>query len=61
MDLTGAEWRKSRYSGSCVEVACNGIVAIRDSKNPDGPNLIFTPDEWHAFVSGARDGEFDLS
>ncbi len=66
MDLTGAEWRKSRYSGSnggnCVEVARNlpGIVAVRDSKDPDGPRLVFTLDEWEAFISGARDGEFDV-
>jgi hypothetical protein len=63
MDLTSAEWRKSSYStngGNCVEVALNlpGIVAVRDSKNPDGPALIFTPDEWRAFLSGARAGEF---
>lgn len=51
MDLTGAKWRKSRYSGSnggnCVEVAGNlpGIVAVRDSKDPDGPVLIFTSEE----------------
>ncbi len=34
------------------------IVAIRDSKDPDGPALVFTADEWRAFVSGARAGEF---
>lgn len=67
MDLTGAEWRKSRYSGSnggnCVEVACNlpGIVAVRDSKHPNGPVLVATPQEWEAFVRGVTDGEFDLS
>jgi hypothetical protein len=60
------EWRKSSYSGNsgnCVEVAGNlpGIVAVRDSKNPDGPKLIFTPDEWRAFAAGIRNGEFDLS
>jgi hypothetical protein len=63
MDLTGAVWRKSSYSsngGNCVEVARNlpGIVAVRDSKNPDGPALVLTTDEWRAFVSGARAGEF---
>jgi hypothetical protein len=63
---TRAVWRKSSYSGGnggqCVEVATTnlpGLVAVRDSKNPDGPRLIFTPDEWHAFVSGVRDGEFE--
>jgi hypothetical protein len=66
-DLDRAEWRKSSYSGdnggACVEVARNlpGIVAVRDSKNPDGPVLAFTPGEWLAFVAGTRDGEFDLA
>lgn len=36
------------------------MIAVRDSKNPNGPALLFTPDEWHAFVAGARNGEFDL-
>jgi hypothetical protein len=36
------------------------MVAVRDSKDPDGPALIFTPDEWHAFAAGMKDGEFDL-
>lgn len=56
-------WRKSTFSGNggdCVEVASNlpGIVAVRDSKDPDGPVLTFTADEWRAFISGARAGEF---
>jgi hypothetical protein len=48
-DLTGAKWRKSSLSsgngGQCVEVASNlpGLVAVRDSKDPDGPKLFFTP------------------
>jgi hypothetical protein len=55
-------WRKSTFSGNggdCVEVARNlpGIVAVRDSKDPDGPVLTFTADEWRAFISGARAGE----
>jgi len=63
VDLTSADWRKSSYSsntGNCVEVARNlpGVVAVRDSKDPDGPALVFTADEWRAFVSGARAGEF---
>jgi Domain of unknown function (DUF397) len=62
VDLTGAEWRKSSYSGNtgdCVEVARNlpGIVAVRDSKDRDGQALVFTAGEWRAFVSGARDRE----
>lgn len=57
-------WRKSSYSGSgdnCVEVAAlpGGGQAVRDSKNPDGPVLTFTPDEWNAFIEGVKDGEFD--
>jgi len=61
-DLSGAHWRKSTRSGSsgCVEVADNlpGIIAVRDSKDPDGPALVFTPAEWHAFVEAVRDKEF---
>jgi hypothetical protein len=66
LDLTGAAWRKSTRSGNgndsnCVEVANLGdAVAVRDSKHPTGPALIFTPDEWRAFLAGAGDGEFDL-
>jgi hypothetical protein len=65
MDLSRAQWRKSTRSGSsgnCVEVADNlpGVIAVRDSKNPTGPALIFTLDEWKAFVGGVKDGEFDL-
>jgi hypothetical protein len=66
MDLSAAVWRKSSRSsgngGQCVEVADNlpGVVAVRDSKNPDGPKLLFTPAEWRAFVGGVKAGEFDL-
>jgi hypothetical protein len=43
-----------------VEIAFVGqATAVRDSKNPNGPALIFTPAEWDAFVGGAKDGEFD--
>nr|WP_228537886.1 DUF397 domain-containing protein [Nocardia sp. XZ_19_231] len=44
-----------------VEVAmlAEGHVALRDSKNPEGPVLIFTPSEWTAFTAGVHDGEFD--
>jgi Domain of unknown function (DUF397) len=57
-------WVKSSLSysnGNCVEVASlpDGEIGVRDSKNPDGPVLRFTPDEWRAFVGGARNGEFD--
>ncbi|MGC4874765.1 DUF397 domain-containing protein [Micromonospora sp. DT43] len=56
MELTGARWRKSTRSngsgGACVEVADNipGLVAVRDSKDPTGPVLVFAPDAWRAFV-----------
>ncbi|MDG4837164.1 DUF397 domain-containing protein [Micromonospora sp. WMMD967] len=56
VDLTGASWRKSTRSagngGECVEVASNlpGIVAVRDSKDPHGPALTFTPAAWATFV-----------
>jgi hypothetical protein len=64
VDLSRAAWRKSARSnngGNCVEVAANlpGAVAMRDSKDPDGPALVFTPAEWDAFVAGVKDGEFD--
>ena len=65
VDLSVAAWKKSSHSGAnggnCVEVASNlpGVIAVRDSKNPDGPKLLFTPAEWQAFISGVRDGEFD--
>ncbi len=65
VDLTQAQWFKSTRSGpnsdNCVEVAfVEEAIVVRDSKNPDGPALIFTPAEWDAFVGGAKDGEFDL-
>lgn len=64
VDLSRAAWRKSSRSngsGACVEVAAvDGVIAVRDSKNPTGPALVFTAAEWKAFVAGARDGEFDL-
>jgi Domain of unknown function (DUF397) len=51
----------SDNGGQCVEVAMNlpGVIAVRDSKDPDGSKLFFTPTEWKAFVSGVKDGEFD--
>jgi hypothetical protein len=63
--LPHAIWRKSRYSnpsGNCVELAelAAGGVAVRNSRDPDGPALIFTRAEWDAFLQGARDGEFGL-
>jgi hypothetical protein len=48
-------------SGNCVEVASlpDGGVGLRNSRHPEGPMLEFTPDEWHAFIGGAHNGEFD--
>jgi hypothetical protein len=65
VNLTGAVWRKSSASGpncdNCVEVAfVDNAIAVRDSKHPEGPILLFTQAEWDAFVGGAKDGEFDL-
>jgi hypothetical protein len=57
------EWRKSRLSGlsGCVEVAfVEDGVAVRDSKDPDGPVLRFTVHEWKTFVAAVRSGQFDL-
>ncbi|GLW05348.1 DUF397 domain-containing protein [Microtetraspora sp. NBRC 13810] len=65
MDLSAAVWRKSSRSsasgGQCVEVASNlaGVVAVRDSKNPDGATLLFDPGDWRAFIAGAKNGDFD--
>ncbi|GAB4583427.1 DUF397 domain-containing protein [Nocardia sp. IFM 10818] len=63
VDLHRAKWFKSSHSsqgGECVEVAFleSGKVGIRDSKNPTGPALVFTPGEWSAFTAGVSDGEF---
>ncbi|WP_040781747.1 DUF397 domain-containing protein [Nocardia pneumoniae] len=62
-ELSGAKWFKSVRSGeadACVEVAWleAGHVAVRDSKNPTGPALIFTPTEWDAFTAGVMNSEF---
>ncbi|WP_424536628.1 DUF397 domain-containing protein [Sphaerisporangium viridialbum] len=66
MDLSRAEWRKSTHSSGdgndCVEVATNlsDVIAVRDSKNPDGPKLVFTQPEWRAFIAGVKGRDFDL-
>ncbi|HEX3787734.1 MAG TPA: DUF397 domain-containing protein [Pseudonocardiaceae bacterium] len=62
--LTGALWRKSMRSGAlgnCVELAplVGGDVAMRNSRFPTGPALIYTRDEISAFMAGVKDGEFD--
>jgi len=57
-------WRRSSRCGeqsACVLVAdINGQVGVRDSKDPDGPVLLFAPAEWLSFLAAAKAGEFDL-
>ena len=57
-------WLKSRHSnpsGNCVEVAClpGGEIAVRNSRHPAGPVLVYTQAEINAFLQGAKDGDFD--
>jgi Domain of unknown function (DUF397) len=64
MSDSAPRWIKSSLSfsnGNCVEVASlpAGGIGVRDSKDAEGPVLRFTPDEWRAFLGGARNGEFD--
>ncbi|SEG91158.1 protein of unknown function [Thermomonospora echinospora] len=58
-DLTNVAWRKSTHSnngGDCVEVGgCEHTVAVRDSKNPDGPKLLLTRSQWAALVHAVKD------
>jgi hypothetical protein len=61
---SGPVWVKSSLSyafGNCVEVASlpDGSIGVRNSRNPGGDVLSFTPDEWVAFLGGAWLGEFD--
>jgi hypothetical protein len=63
-ELTGVAWKKSSFSnpnGNCVELAelPDGGVAVRNSRHPQGPALVYTPAEISAFVAGAKAGEFD--
>jgi hypothetical protein len=60
-ELSRARWRKSSYSNAqanCVEVATNlpGVVAVRDSKQPDGPKLVVSVVGWRCFLAGVRAG-----
>ncbi|OZM74050.1 DUF397 domain-containing protein [Amycolatopsis antarctica] len=69
LDLGVAEWKRAEPEGETIEDAVeyafvphtDGVtyVAMRQSSEPDGTVLVFTPAEWDAFVAGARDGEFD--
>jgi hypothetical protein len=60
-------WRKSSYSrgtgGNCVEVARKlaGVVAVRDSRHPDGPVLVFTASAWKAFTTSVKNHRLDLA
>ncbi|MGZ4649547.1 MAG: DUF397 domain-containing protein [Kineosporiaceae bacterium] len=63
-ELTGVQWRKSSRSGAgnCVEfaeLAHGGAVAVRNSRHPDGPALVYTRSEIEALILGIKDGEFD--
>jgi len=64
--VNAAQWKKSSRSNgnggnNCVEVALlDDGAAVRHSKDPTGPALVFTTAEWAAFVGGAKDGEFDV-
>ncbi|WP_323448161.1 DUF397 domain-containing protein [Streptomyces yaizuensis] len=63
-ELRGAVWQKSKHSnsqGSCVEFAKlpGGNVAMRNSRHPEGPALVYTPAEIEAMLLGVKDGEFD--
>jgi hypothetical protein len=62
-ELGNVRWLKSQYSGGgeCVELATlpTGEIAVRNSRFPEGPVLVYTTAELAAFVAGAKDGEFD--
>ncbi len=71
-DLSRATWRKSSYSngtgGSCVEISLlnaragdgRHVIAVRDSKDPCGPVLAFSEDEWRDLTSRIKTGELNL-
>ena len=65
IDLSQARWRKataSNYNGGCVEIAANlpGVVAIRDSKRPDGGAHVVSRAAFASFLADAREGRHDL-
>jgi hypothetical protein len=72
VDLSGAAWRTSSYSGGnggqCVEVAAiispdkpERLCVVRDSKNPEGPVLAFSPGQWRIFADSIRAERFGLA
>lgn len=68
IEKTGISWRTSTRSpdhgGQCVEAGPlsdgTGRVAVRHSHHPDGSIIVYTKEEWTAFLAGAKDGEFDF-
>ena len=68
-ELAGVAWhvstRSSGGGGNCVEAGPladgSGRVAVRHSRHPDGPVIIYTRTEWEAFIEGVKDGEFDFT
>jgi hypothetical protein len=63
VDLSSAAWRKSTFSdngGQCIEVAdgFEGVMPVRDSKDPQGGALVVPSDAWRAFVSSVKAGRF---
>ena len=67
MEPSRLTWRKASYSttngGGCVEVAAilPGTVAVRDSKDPDGPILTLAPASWRGFLAQVKAGQHDLA
>ena len=62
LDLSNAQWQSGSRGLGDVQIAfVEGFIAMRNSGRPESPSLIFTPAEWGAFVSGAREGDFDLT
>ncbi len=62
--IGGVAWRKSSHSnsqGNCVEFGAlpDGSIAVRNSRYPQGPALVYTREEVAALIAGAKDGEFD--
>lgn len=58
------DWHTSTFcaAGNCIQVAeIDGSIAVRDSKNPQGPVLRYSPAEWQAFLDGVENGDFDVA